>query len=194
MSFHLWISCLLYSYGERNVPFSAMHGGKLDSSIFVFDGSRVGSFSWSTSFRILQKELSKTLPHVVPFHLLSCHGTRAERCLTGRTLNSPFAFTFLRVTRSSKISPFMLYGKGAETLPRAQSSMGGPVSFRLSFLLRHVLTVFCISIPSSLWAVVDTGLGVNPHRYTGVGGANIGFTGIHFCIGLAGTWVYTATA
>ncbi len=99
----------MYSFGERKVPFSATHGGKLESSIVSFEGSLTGSFSSSISFKILQKELSRTLQHVFPFHSLSCQGTRAERCLTGKTLKSPFAFTFLTVMGEVSISVKLVF-------------------------------------------------------------------------------------
>ena len=50
--------------------------------------------------------------------------------------------------------------------------MSRPVSFGLSFLLRHVLAVFCISIPARIWTVVDTRTCINPNHHVGVAGSN----------------------
>jgi hypothetical protein len=91
MSVHACFNSLAKECGDRNVPFSEMHGGKFASVIIVLSGSESGSLIESILESMRQNELSKTLQQVDPFHLLSCQGTLAERCLIGKVLIIQYA-------------------------------------------------------------------------------------------------------
>jgi len=61
-----------------------------------------------------------------------------------------------------------LYANRGESFLAARNTICRPIPFRLSFLLCHVLATFGLRIPSSVRAMVDAGVSVNPHAHIGI--------------------------